>query len=111
MQFENASIGIQKQILKNDHYVAIPVTLDFTSVTDYDNGYKIVKAGTPIKAGDGGYVASNDGNAEAILLKDVREDRPIGAGVIHGFINKSAGESASGLTYSGSIAIPNVVIL
>ncbi len=110
MEFSTASYTTQKEILKYDHYVAKPVALDFTSVEANADGIKMVKAGTPIKSADGGWVASNDGNATAILLYDVRDDRPIGAGVIHGFIDKAKAEAASGLTLSGSISIPNVVI-
>ena len=49
MQYETISYAGDVQILKREKNVAIPMTLDFTSVTDKDfKGKKIVKAGTPI---------------------------------------------------------------
>lgn len=110
MQYTESTVNGSVAILRNDHFVARPVTLDFSSVATTDNGLKVVKAGTPIKSASNGWVASNDGNAEAILLADVREDRPMGAGIIHGFINKANGEASFGTTYSNSIAIPMVQI-
>ncbi len=111
MEFDKKSVNGKIAILANPHFVAIPITLDFTNVTDKDNGVKIVKSGTPVKSASGGWVASNDGNATAILFGDVLETRPIGSGIIHGFINKANAEAASGLTYSGSISISQVTIL
>lgn len=107
MKFEEVSVASTKEILANDHYVAIPVTLDFTSVTATENSDKIVKAGTPLKTASGGWVVSNDASATGILLHDVRESDPNGALVIHGTINEANAESASGLTYS-SISIAGI---
>ena len=110
MQYTEATVNGRIEILRNDHFVGMPVTLDFSDVATTDNGLKIVKAGTPMKSASGGYVVSNDANAEGILFADVREDRPIGTLIIHGFINKANGEASFGSSYSGSIAIPMVSI-
>lgn len=76
MKFKTTEATSPKEILANDHYVAVPY--DCSEVTD-DNG--IVKAGTVIPA--------NDDTAIGVLLYDVnKEDNPNGAVVIHGFINK-----------------------
>ena len=111
MEFVKESISGEIEILANDHYVAVPVTLDFTSVTDTKNGEKVVKSGTPIKSGSAGWVVSNDGNATRILYGDVYISRPIGSALVHGFVDKAKAEAASGLTYSGSINIPQIAIL
>lgn len=111
MEFKNVSVNGSVDILDNSHYVARPVTLDFTNVTDTINGVKVVKAGTPIKYTASGWVVSNDGNATRILLDNVYEDRPIGSGVVHGFINKAVAEAASGLTYDASLSIPQITLM
>ena len=46
MQFESKTIGAKVEILNRDGYEGVPVTLDFTAVTETENGRKIVKAGT-----------------------------------------------------------------
>ena len=111
MEFTNVTIDGEIEILANDHYVAKSVVLDFTNVSDTKNGVKVVKSGTPIKSGAAGWVASNDGNATRILYGDVYIDNPNGSALIHGFVDKARAEAASGLTYSGSISIPQITLL
>lgn len=111
MEFVKSSVNGKIQILANDHFVAIPITLDFSNVVTTEDGVKVVKSGTPVKSAAGGWVASNDGNATAILYGSVYEGRPIGSAIIHGFVDKAKAEAASGLSYSGSISIPQVAIL
>ena len=49
MQYEKTSYAGDVQILKREPNEAIPLTLDFSTVTEKDaNGKKIVKAGTPV---------------------------------------------------------------
>ena len=74
MQFEQTAYEGDVNILKRKPFEGIPMTLDFTSVTDkLANGKKVVKAGTPIgKTG----VADNTATVVGILLHDVTEDRP-----------------------------------
>lgn len=76
MQFEQTAYEGDVNILKRKPFEGIPMTLDFTSVTDkLANGKKVVKAGTPIgKTG----VADNTATVVGILLHDVTEDRPQG---------------------------------
>ena len=79
MKFKNTNITNTKEILYNDHYVAIPY--DCSSLTAESDG--IIKAGTIIPA--------NDHTAIGVLLHDVKKtDDPNGTVVIHGFIKKSA---------------------
>lgn len=111
MQVKVTTFGGTNEVLANSHYVAIPIVLDFSNVATTENGLKVVKAGTPLKSASNGYVVSNDGNATCILLTNVYETDPNGAGIVHGFINKAKAQTASGLTYSGSIDIKQVTIL
>lgn len=78
MKFKTASTTTPKEILANDHYIAVPY--DCSSLSANSEG--IVPAGT--------IVPSNDASAIGVLLYDVKkEDDPNGAIVIHGFIKKS----------------------
>jgi hypothetical protein len=78
MKFTTTSVTTPKEILANDHYVAIPY--DCSSLTP--NGDGIIPAGTVIPA--------NDATAVGVLLYDVNKaENPNGAIVIHGFVKKS----------------------
>jgi hypothetical protein len=95
MKFTKTGIyGGTTEILANDHYVAIPKTLDFTGNAD-----GIFKAGTPIGAdGKAAVTTSNVSNAVGILLSDVTTDNPNGTIVIHGFIDTVKAQAHSGVT-------------
>lgn len=108
MQYEITSYDGDVQILKRKPFEAIPMTLDFTSVSDKVNGKKIVKAGTPIgKTG----VADNTGTVVGILLHDVIEDRPQGILLKKAYINESVAKEHSGVTYDAAVktALPMIV--
>lgn len=90
MNFEKQNVVMGAEILANSHYVGVPVTLDFTSVSG-----GIVKAGSPISASG---VVANDATALGILLSDVAQERPIGTIVVHGFINVGNAQKHSGVT-------------
>lgn len=109
MQFEQTSYAEDVQIVKRKPFEAVPMTLDFTSVTDkLDNGKKVVKAGTPI--GSTG-VADNTATVVGILLHDVTEDRPQGSLLKKAYLNTSVAEEHSGVTYAAAVktALPMVV--
>ena len=108
MQFEQTSYAGDVQILKRKPFEAVPMTLDFTSVTATLNGKKIVKAGTPI--GSAG-VSDNTVTVVGILLHDVTEDRPQGTLLKKAYINKSVAENHSGVTYADAVktALPMIV--
>ena len=74
MQFEKKDVSVRKEILMNDHYVAVPYDCSKLTAT---NG--VVPAGTIVPA--------NDANATGILLHDVVvAENPNGTAVVHGFI-------------------------
>ena len=77
MKFKKTIVGMQKNILANDHYGAIPYNC--SSLTPDSNG--IVKAGT--------IIPKNDSTAIGVLLYDVAiDENPNGAIAIHGFIRR-----------------------
>ena len=108
MQFETQTFAGDVQILKRIPFEGIPMTLDFTSVTDTVNGVKVVKAGTPIGA-DG--VVDNTETVVGILLHDVTIDRPQGTLLKKAYINTAVAEAHSGVTYDDDVkaALPMVV--
>lgn len=108
MQFEQTSYAGDIQILKRKPFEAIPMTLDFTSVTDKVNEKKIVKAGTPIGAAG---TADNTATVVGILLHDVTEDRPQGTLLKKAYINTAVAQEHSGVTIDTAVktALPMIV--
>lgn len=108
MQYESKTIGAKVEILNRDGFEGIPVTLDFSAVTDLEDGRKIVKAGTPI--GNAG-VVDNTGTAKGILLWDVYEDRPVGTILKKAYIKTAVAQKHSGVTIAAEAkaALPMVV--
>ena len=109
MQFEQAEYLGDVQILKRKPFEGIPMTLDFTNVTEtITNGKKVVKAGTPI--GTAG-VVDNTSTVVGILLHDVLEDRPQGTLLKKAYINTMVAEAHSGVTYDAGVktALPMIV--
>ena len=108
MQYEKTSFAGDVQILKRLPYEGIPMTLDFSSVTDTFNGKKIVKAGTPIGASG---TVDNTATVVGILFHDVTEDRPQATLLKKAYLNTSVAETHSGVTYAAAVksALPQVV--
>ena len=97
MKFTQKSVVQGKNILANDHYVAIPYDCTELSALAVDG---VIPEGTIIPA--------NDATAKGVLLNPVvLAENPNGTIVIHGFIEKSKlpAEPAS------SVAIPQVVFM
>lgn len=85
MKFTQTEYGFSKEILKNDHYVAIPNPVLATGGVEED-GKKVVKAGSILdKTGK----IVNDGTAVGVLLHDVdvTYGNANGTIVVQGFIN------------------------
>lgn len=108
MQFEQTSYAGDVQILKRKPFEAVPMTLDFTSVSDKVNEKKIVKAGTPIGAAG---TADNTATVVGILLHDVTEDRPQGTLLKKAYINTEVAQAHSGVTIAAAVktALPMIV--
>ena len=109
MQYEQTEYLGDVQILNRKPFEAIPMTLDFSSVSDkLENGKKVVKAGTPI--GSAG-VLDNTGTVVGILLHDVTEDRPQGTLLKKAYIKTEVAKTHSGVTIDQAVktALPMVV--
>lgn len=109
MQYEQTSYTGDVEILKRIPFEGIPMTLDFSSVTDtISSGKKIVKAGTPIGASG---TVDNTATVVGILLHDVTEDRPQGTLLKKAYINTEVAEKHSSVTYDDAVktALPMVV--
>lgn len=108
MQFETQTFAGDVQILKRIPFEGIPMTLDFTSVTDTVNGVKVVKAGTPIGANG---TVDNTATVVGILLSDVTIDRPQGTLLKKAYINETVAETHCGVSYADVMkaALPMVV--
>lgn len=109
MQYEQTEYLGDVQILNRKPFEAIPMTLDFSSVSDkLANGKKVVKAGTPI--GPAG-VVDNTGTVVGILLHDVTEDRPQGALLKKAYIKTAVAQEHSGVTIEQAVktALPMIV--
>lgn len=97
MKFTSKSVLQGKNILANDHYVAVPY--DCTELTSLaTNG--IIPEGTIIPA--------NNATAKGVLLNPVvLAENPNGTIVIHGFIKKSK----LPVEPAETVAIPQVVFM
>lgn len=109
MKYEQTEYVGDVQILKRKPFEAIPMTLDFTSVsTKLANGKKVVKAGTPI--GSTG-VLDNTATVVGILLHDVTEDRPQGTLLKKAYIDTAVAQAHSGVEIISAVktALPMIV--
>lgn len=110
MQYSLTEYGADSLVLKRVPFEGIPVTLDFTAVTDRDavSGKKIVKAGSPISLAG---VVANTSTAAGILLFDVVEDRPQATILKKAYINTAAAQEHSGVTIADAVktALPMIV--
>lgn len=104
MAVETATFGAGAEILNRPPYEAVPMTIDFASVTDTDGtGKKIVKAGTPIDKDGVPVTATPWTGAVGILFLDTREDRPQGQILTKAYINVTRAHANSGLTYDAAL--------
>lgn len=93
MKYTQTTVTRPKEILYNDHYVAIPY--DCSAIEANAEG--IVPAGT--------IVPKNDASAIGVLLSDVNKaENPNGTIVIHGFIKKAKLPAAP----ADTVAIPMI---
>lgn len=114
MGYDSLAVTADVEILNRTPFEGVSMTIDFTGVTaTADNGKKIVKAGTPIKAD--GVVDAAASAPLGILLHDVYEDRPQGTILKKAYINTTRCAAASGLTYNTALiasvkaALPMIV--
>lgn len=109
MGYTDVILGADALILKRSPFEGVPMTLDFSAVTDKDDaGNKVVKAGTPIGASG---TADNTGTVVGILLYDVIESRPQGTLLKKAYIDLAVAEEHSGVTIDSAVkaALPMIV--
>ena len=101
MRFEKTGESKLVEILANDHWAAVPITVGFAP------GVDVVKAGTPLAA-DGTLAAG--ANVKGILLYDVTPNNPNGSIVYHGAIETKRAQNWSGVTITPAMrqALPQI---
>lgn len=104
MTVDTLAVSREIEILNRKEFEAVAQTVDFTGVSDVaDNGEKIVKAGTPIKAN--GTVADETPwtGAVGLLLHDAYESHPQVAVLKVGYVHTARAQENSGLTYDAAL--------
>lgn len=98
-------VGTQVEILNRLPFEGVPMTIDFTSVsdTDADTGEKIVKAGTPIDGSGKPQKTTPFTGVIGILLHDVYASRPQGTILKKAYINHKRVTAHAGVTYDAKL--------
>lgn len=101
---ESVVFGTGVEILNRPPYKGVPMTIDFTNVTETDEtGKKVVKAGMPIDKDGVPVSATPWTGAVGILLVDVYEHRPQGTILTEAYVHAGRAQENSGLTYDGAL--------
>lgn len=101
---ESATFGTGVEILNRPDFRGVPMTIDFTGVTETgDNGMEVVKAGTPISGAGVPVTVTPWTGATGILLVDVYKDRPQGTLLTEAYVHAGRAQTNSGLTYDGAL--------
>lgn len=101
---ESAQFGTGVEILNRPDFRGVPITIDFSGVTEVaDNGKKVVKGGTPINKDGTPVTATPWAGATGILLVDVYENRPQGTLLTEAYVHTGRSQENSGLTYDGAL--------
>ena len=105
MKVTNYKVGTQVEILNRLPFEGVPMTIDFSSVsdTDADTGEKVVKAGTPINQSGVPQKSTPFTGAVGILLHDVYESRPQGTILKKAYINHKRVTAHAKITYDAKL--------
>lgn len=103
MKIESATFGAGTEILNRPPFNGVPMTIDFSTTTEGDDGKKTVKAGTPIDKDGKPVKATPWTGAVGILLVDVLEERPQGTILTEAYVHTGRAQKNSGLTYDGAL--------
>lgn len=104
MKFDTLAVSNEIEILNRKEFEAVAQTVDFTGVSaTADNGQKIVKAGTPIKADGTVAGATPWTGAVGILLHDAYESHPQVAVLKVGYVHTGRAQTNSTLTYDAAL--------
>lgn len=98
-------VGTQVEILNRLPFEGVPMTIDFSGVSDTDaeTGEKVVKAGTPIDGTGKPQKTTPFAGAVGILLHDVYEGRPQGTILKKAYINHKRVTAHTGITYDAKL--------
>ena len=104
MKVDSLAVSREIEILNRKEFEAVAQTVDFTGVSaTSDNGEKIVKAGTPIKA-DGKVAGETPWTgAVGLLLHDAYESHPQVAILKVGYVHTTRAQQNSSLTYDAAL--------
>lgn len=93
------------EILNRIPFEGVPMTIDFSNVTDKDaeTGEKVVKAGTPVDKDGKPQKTTPFTGAVGILLNDVYEGRPQGTILKKAYINHKRVTAHAGITYDAKL--------
>lgn len=104
MLVKNITVVSGVDIVNRLPWKGVPMTIDFTNVTEKSsNGEKVVKAGTPIDKDGVPITTTPWTNAVGILKIDVYEHRPQGTILTEAYIHTGRSQKNSGLTYDGAL--------
>lgn len=104
MKVTNKTFGVGLEILNRPPYKAVPMTIDFTSVTETDDdGRKVVRAGSPINKDGNQVISTPFTNAVGILLYDVYEDDPNGAILTEAYVHTGRAQKNANVTYDSTL--------
>ena len=100
----NTTFGVGYEILNRPRYIAVPMTIDFTSVTETDDdGRKVARAGSPIDKDGNPVLNTPFTDAVGILLYDVYEDAPDGAILTEAYVHTTRAQDNSDVTYDATL--------
>ena len=93
------------EILNRIPFEGVPMTIDFSNVTDKDadTGEKVVKAGTPVDKDGKPQKTTPFTGAVGILLHDVYEGRPQGTLLKKAYINHKRVTAHAKITYDAKL--------
>ena len=105
MKVVTSKITPNVEILNRIPFEGVPMTIDFSSVTDKDaeTGEKVVKAGTPVDKDGKPQKTTPFTGAVGILLDDVYESRPQGTILKRAYVNTKRAQDNSGKTYDAAL--------
>ena len=105
MKVVTSKITPNVEILNRIPFEGVPMTIDFSSVTDKDadTGEKVVKAGTPVDKDGNPQKTTPFTGAVGILLHDVYEGRPQGTILKKAYINHKRVTAHAGITYDAAL--------
>lgn len=99
MAVDVLEVGLQTEILNRKEYEAVPMTVDFTGLSNVD----VVPAGTPVSLAGVPVKTTPFTGAVGILLHDAEKRHPQVAMLKEGYVKRSVAQTHSGVTYDDAL--------